>query len=121
MSLLALPRATFRQAFVFRFTRGYAAASSSGAAQKQPSKGASSEPGKAVSSCPAGTVLTGLNYLKGESPILALPDEEYPEWLWTLTKPKVLEDDGPGGLAEKRRLRIENRQRLKDRNMFKTN
>lgn len=71
------------------------------------------------SSCPAGTVLTGLNYLKGEPPILAKPDEEYPAWLWDLTKPKVLADDGPGGKAEKRRLRLSHRQTLKDSNLFK--
>lgn len=35
-----------------------------------------------VSSCPAGTVLTGLNYFKGKTDPVALPDEEYPEWLW---------------------------------------
>lgn len=34
------------------------------------------------SSCPAGTVLTGLNYFKGQTDPVALPDEEYPEWLW---------------------------------------
>jgi large subunit ribosomal protein L54 len=35
-----------------------------------------------VSSCPAGTVLTGLNYFKGKSDPVALADEEYPDWLW---------------------------------------
>ncbi|KAF8843651.1 hypothetical protein BDN67DRAFT_1008830 [Paxillus ammoniavirescens] len=122
MSLLSLPRTTFRTGFSLIYARGYAATSSSKPTQSQLSKGASStvEPTKTVSSCPAGTVLTGLNYLKGEPPILALPDEEYPTWLWDLTKPKVLEDDGPGGQAEKRRLRKEHRQQLKDKNMFKT-
>lgn len=38
---------------------------------------------KQVSSCPAGTLMTGLNYLKGKEDPLALPDEEYPSWLWT--------------------------------------
>ncbi|PHH74776.1 hypothetical protein CDD80_2848 [Ophiocordyceps camponoti-rufipedis] len=33
--------------------------------------------------CTAGTVLTGLNYLKGARDPVALPDEEYPEWLWS--------------------------------------
>jgi large subunit ribosomal protein L54 len=27
-------------------------------------------------------VLTGLNYLKGKKDPVALPDEEYPDWLW---------------------------------------
>ncbi|KAG9318902.1 mitochondrial ribosomal protein L37-domain-containing protein [Chiua virens] len=73
-----------------------------------------------VSSCPAGTIMTGFNYLKNELPILAKPDEEYPAWLWDLTKPKVLADDGPGGKAEKRRLRLSHRQALKDSNCSKS-
>lgn len=35
-----------------------------------------------VSSCPAGTVLSGLNYFKGKTDPVARPDEEYPAWLW---------------------------------------
>jgi hypothetical protein len=35
-----------------------------------------------VSSCPEGTVLTGLNYMKGKTDPVALADDEYPEWLW---------------------------------------
>lgn len=34
------------------------------------------------SACPAGTVLVGLNYFKGKQDPVALPDEEYPDWLW---------------------------------------
>ncbi len=30
----------------------------------------------------AGTTLKGLNYFKGKEDPLALPDEDYPEWLW---------------------------------------
>ncbi|KAG6370152.1 hypothetical protein JVT61DRAFT_12299 [Boletus reticuloceps] len=63
--------------------------------------------------------MTGLNYLKGEPPILAKPDEEYPAWLWEFTKPRRLVDDGPGGKAEKWRLRLTHRQTLKDANFFK--
>jgi large subunit ribosomal protein L54 len=73
-----------------------------------------------VSSCSPNTVLAGLNYLKGQPPVLALPDEEYPSWLWTILKPRVLPDDGPGGLAEKIKKRRENRQRIKDQNFMKT-
>ncbi|KAM7209337.1 Mitochondrial ribosomal protein L37 domain containing protein [Naviculisporaceae sp. PSN 640] len=43
---------------------------------------AQDQTGRPVSSCPAGTVLTGLNYFKGKTDPVALPDEEYPEWLW---------------------------------------
>ena len=72
------------------------------------------------SSCVVNTVLEGLAYLKDQPAVLALPDEEYPRWLWDLLKPKNLPDDGPGGKAEKVRLRKENRQRIKDQNFMKT-
>ncbi|KAM7223475.1 Mitochondrial ribosomal protein L37 domain containing protein [Rhypophila decipiens] len=51
-----------------------------------------------VSSCPAGTVLTGLNYFKGKTDPVALPDEEYPEWLWKCLEVKKTE--GESGDAE---------------------
>ncbi|KFY74905.1 hypothetical protein V499_05119 [Pseudogymnoascus sp. VKM F-103] len=35
-----------------------------------------------VSAAPAGTILKGLNYLKGRDDPTALAEEEYPEWLW---------------------------------------
>jgi large subunit ribosomal protein L54 len=35
-----------------------------------------------LSSCPAGTVLNGLNYFKGKTDPVALPDDAYPAWLW---------------------------------------
>ena len=38
---------------------------------------------------------------------------------WDLTKLKVLADDGPGGKAEERRLRLLHRQIRKDSNLFK--
>ncbi|KFX97405.1 hypothetical protein O988_04880 [Pseudogymnoascus sp. VKM F-3808] len=44
-----------------------------------------------VSAAPAGTVLKGLNYLKGRDDPVALAEEEYPEWLW-----KCLEVDKKG-------------------------
>ncbi|KNZ75068.1 hypothetical protein J132_05016 [Termitomyces sp. J132] len=73
-----------------------------------------------LSSCTKDTVLTGLNYLKGQPPVLAAADEEYPEWLWTVLQPKVWPDDGPGGMAERVKRRKENKQRIKDRNFMST-
>ena len=57
------------------------------------------KPTHAASSCPAGTVLNGLNYFKGKTDPVALPDEEYPEWLWdALTfKAKAEEADANAG------------------------
>ncbi|TDZ25945.1 54S ribosomal protein L37 [Colletotrichum sidae] len=50
-------------------------------------------PERPVSSCPAGTILNGLNYFKGKTDPVALTDEEYPDWLWTVleTKKEVTE------------------------------
>ncbi|KAF8275088.1 mitochondrial ribosomal protein L37-domain-containing protein [Lactarius quietus] len=76
--------------------------------------------GAARSSCPPNTALVGVNYLKDQPPVLALADEEYPPWLWKLLDKAELPDDGPGGKAEKRRLRKENRQRIRDQNFMKT-
>ena len=73
-----------------------------------------------ASMCPADTVLPGVNYLKGQPPTVALADEEYPKWLWTILQPKVLEDDGPGGKFERAKRRAANRQAIKDRNFMLT-
>jgi len=35
-----------------------------------------------VSSAPEGTILRGINYIKGRNDPVALKEEEYPEWLW---------------------------------------
>lgn len=44
----------------------------------------------AVSSVPAGTVLSGLSILKDQPDPVALPDDQYPAWLWTiLDEPKA--------------------------------
>jgi large subunit ribosomal protein L54 len=73
-----------------------------------------------LSSCPGDTKLEGLNYLKGQAPVLALPDDQYPEWLWSILTPKVYPDDGPSGKAERVKRRAENKQRIKDRNFMST-
>lgn len=45
------------------------------------------------SSAPAGTVLRGLNIIKGKQDPLALKDEEYPAWLWQLLVEKKGQED----------------------------
>ena len=54
-------------------------------------------------------VMPGMAYLKGQPEVVALADDAYPPWLWSLLKPKELPDAGPGGKAEKVRLRKANR------------
>ncbi|KAK6358475.1 hypothetical protein TWF730_007809 [Orbilia blumenaviensis] len=51
---------------------------------------ATAEKPKVVSMTPAGTIMKGINYNKKLQDPVALPDEEYPAWLWT-----VLEDRRP--------------------------
>lgn len=46
------------------------------------------EPVPVASSVRAGTPLKGLNFLKNGQDPVALADEEYPPWLWTILAPK---------------------------------
>jgi len=66
--------------------------------------------------------MSGLNYLKDQPPVVALPDEAYPDWLWKILQPKEFppEEHGPGGAAEQYRLRRENKERIKAQNFMKT-
>ncbi|KAH6674031.1 mitochondrial ribosomal protein L37-domain-containing protein [Plectosphaerella plurivora] len=52
------------------------------------------------SSCAAGTVLNGLNYFKGKTDPVALPDEEYPDWLWDCLTFKAKADEGDANAAD---------------------
>ncbi|KAK8088929.1 mitochondrial 54S ribosomal protein YmL37 [Apiospora hydei] len=47
----------------------------------------------ALSACPAGTVLTGLNYFKNQTDPVALADDKYPEWLWRCLDVQKKTDD----------------------------
>jgi large subunit ribosomal protein L54 len=38
--------------------------------------------------------MEGLNYIKGRDDPIALPEDEYPEWLWKCLEAKVKEGDG---------------------------
>ncbi len=73
-----------------------------------------------LSSCPENTVLAGLNYLKDQPPVVARADNEYPDWLWNLVKPKNIPDDGAGGRGERIAMRRANKQRIKEQNFLKT-
>jgi large subunit ribosomal protein L54 len=48
------------------------------------------------SSAPAGTVLKGLNFVKGKQDPVALEDSEYPDWLWSVLEKKGSDASGAG-------------------------
>lgn len=88
----------------------------------------SSESSAIVSSCPGGTTLTGLNIFKDRADPVALPDDQYPDWLWTILEEgkksatgAILESTegmtkGEARAAEKRNLRaIRAAHRAKER------
>ena len=65
---------------------------------------------KVKSICEAGTVMKGLNIMKSGTDPVALPEEEYPPFLWTL-----LETDNIGDRKEARKA---NRAQIKRKNFF---
>ncbi|PWN36986.1 uncharacterized protein FA14DRAFT_8471 [Meira miltonrushii] len=99
--------------------------------QASTSKGKSagaSETSVSLSSCPEGTTLSGLNIFKDRADPVALPDDQYPNWLWTILEEgkksatgAILESTegmtkGEARAAEKRNLRaIRAAHRAKER------
>ncbi|KAJ2781614.1 hypothetical protein H4R18_002758 [Coemansia javaensis] len=68
-----------------------------------------------ASSAVDGTVLKGLNiYKEGKDPV-ALKDEEYPAWLWTL-----LDETPADSLGERERQRVERSKAIKEANFMKS-
>lgn len=61
--------------------------------------------------------MTGLAYNKDQPPVLALEDEEYPAWLWTILSPKVIPEGEPGTRPEDRKRR---KEKIKAQNFMKT-
>ena len=94
---------------------------------KKAKKGEEGKPGsRDPVAAPSSPSVIGLNILKdGQDPELR-PDEEYPEWVWTLHQPrpslqalKTRHEDDPESLTteEQRRLyKLWNRARIKERN-----
>ena len=76
---------------------------SAGSSQQAATTTAAIRPKKAIrSSAPAGQPLRGLNYMKNQNDPVALPDSEYPAWLWTCLEPKPgKKDDGAKGSSDK--------------------
>lgn len=85
-----------------------------------PQPAATQSKAKFVSIAPAGTKLKGLNIRKGQDPVVALADEEYPAWLWEVLDKNAqkakLEAD-PAKAAQKAR-RNANRKKIKDNNFI---
>ncbi|KAF8876118.1 hypothetical protein CPB84DRAFT_1761781 [Gymnopilus junonius] len=101
--------------------RGYATSNPSSSTSSAPAS-SSSPSTAAVADAAAESVSRSswVSYLKGQQPVISLADDSYPEWLWTILKPKVYEDDGPGGKKERVERRKANRQAIKDRNFMQT-
>ncbi|KDQ11025.1 hypothetical protein BOTBODRAFT_470282 [Botryobasidium botryosum FD-172 SS1] len=88
---------------------------------KAPESNATSGTASVASSCPENTILTGIAYLKNQTPVVALPDAEYPPWLWTLLTPKQPSADAEAGKRENhKKLRKDNRERIKMSNFMKS-
>ncbi|KAI5299238.1 hypothetical protein KEM55_002412, partial [Ascosphaera atra] len=87
-----LPRASLHNSF-----RTYATA-----APEAATGGASTAPAlkqlHGPSTVPAGTPLKGINYLANKPEIVALPDEEYPDWLWNLVLDHKVAQTTAGGV-----------------------
>ncbi len=93
-------------------TASTAANSTTAAKGKAGSPGKTGKTGKAgkagkasvKSSVPAGAPLRGLNYLKNQFVPTAMPDADYPAWLWTCLDPAggKAADGSVGSAAAKR-------------------
>jgi large subunit ribosomal protein L54 len=95
---------------------GGGAASSSGAAADAASILRTPAPPK--SSCLPGTPLEGLNFLKDRQDPVALPDDEYPDWLWTILEREEKEvgtgDAGEFSKSKKERKLAIKKARLRE-------
>ncbi|CAE6352051.1 unnamed protein product [Rhizoctonia solani] len=87
----------------------------SSSAEKVPTAPAATSSKLPISSCPVNTNLSGLTWLKGQPPVLALEDSEYPTWLWTL-----LDEKKAGDGTSKGERRKENRDKIKLQNFMKS-
>ncbi|WWD21529.1 hypothetical protein CI109_106015 [Kwoniella shandongensis] len=113
--------------------------SSSSSSSSSPASSSTPKPkkvktAKALSSCLPGTTLTGLSILKDKPDPVALPDDQYPTWLWTLLDDtskahKAVENEvhlsqeGQQGfdvVKEKRKLKNLNREKIKASNYLKS-
>ncbi|GAA5992251.1 hypothetical protein JCM10908_001839 [Rhodotorula pacifica] len=76
------------------------------------------------SSCPAGTVLKNLNFVKDASDPVALEDDKYPAWVWTLTEsarkaPTEGADEAANLRHQRKTLKAERKVSMKAANALK--
>ncbi|KIW41943.1 uncharacterized protein PV06_05538 [Exophiala oligosperma] len=74
---------------------------------------ASKKPARPKSSVAGGAELKGLGYTKAQPKIMALEDDEYPDWLWTLLDDKKMapgETVDVSAMTKKQRARYEKKQ-----------
>ncbi|CAG8446976.1 2230_t:CDS:2 [Ambispora leptoticha] len=88
-----------------------------------PSKKSTSPPNTiqatmSISAAPAGTVLQGINYLKDGTDPIALPDHEYPEWLWEILDEKK-QNEWANDPTSRQFLRKIRRDKIRDANFDK--
>ncbi|KAL9932748.1 hypothetical protein V8E36_008447 [Tilletia maclaganii] len=72
-----------------------------------------------VSVCPAGTVLSGLGIFKDRAEPIALPDDQYPTWLWSLIETSSTSSSGGLAIAgsanmSKGELRVAQKRAMKE-------
>ncbi|CUA76034.1 hypothetical protein RSOLAG22IIIB_02041 [Rhizoctonia solani] len=115
MSARIVSQTTFRAYKRSCQTSSIRFSSSSAEKATSASSSASTSPKAPISSCPPNTNLAGLTWLKGQPPVLALEDSEYPAWLWTL-----LDEKKPGDGTSKPERRKQNRDRIKLQNFMKS-
>ncbi|KAI9139135.1 mitochondrial ribosomal protein L37-domain-containing protein, partial [Paraphysoderma sedebokerense] len=72
-----------------------------------------------TSSVPAGTVLTGLNFLKDGKDPVALPDSEYPSWLWSLLDPPKRTWTEEEKLTDKKYLKHVRKEKIRLNNFLR--
>ncbi|WVF69773.1 hypothetical protein IAT40_004552 [Kwoniella sp. CBS 6097] len=112
----------------------FSSSSSSSAASSSSAPQAKEKATRPPSICPAGTTMTGLSILKDKPDPVALADEEYPSWLWTILDDTSkahkaaeneveLRQEGQAGfdpIKEKRKLKNLNKEKIKGSNYLKS-
>ncbi|KWU44528.1 hypothetical protein RHOSPDRAFT_33856 [Rhodotorula sp. JG-1b] len=118
-----LRQPTRRTVTPFSTVRTFASSPSPRAATNaQPSAAAASAVPE--SSCPPGTVLKNLNFVKDAADPVALEDDKYPAWVWTLAEParkapKEGADEAANLRNQRKALKAERKVSMKAANALK--